>query len=360
MGLAAACAALLAHACHAVTVSDRRPPPPCEIHGDHVRDEAHRDALPGTPEIPSWSGPAPAGSEWWRAALGDRLVKAAGARDAMGGCGSFLATTHYVFCEQALPNESSPEFRAQYRGVHRYVVNESLAGGARLPDPHDLLGLSFGIGRNDVWSELMSSMYFVATRLFDCGEVGPDTQGPIANDWHAGFSRQNPCTNRACYSVPYKTEKSCLGKHGNSQLLNRVLADRKPLSTFVKVDVEGREWGPLEELLKNSTAIRKVRTLDLEVHLTKVNETSGEVLPLSRSALTRNVEIMEKLSETFAVTGSNLEHSLQSLADERSRKEETLQEGVPAPSQDPVAVATSSGIAFNRYSISFINRRLLR
>merc|ERR1712217_469744 len=118
----------------------------------------------------------------------------------------------------------------------------------------------------------MSSMYLVKTKLFDCDYVGP--MGPIANDWHTGFSVDEPCTNRACYTIPYTTEKSCLGKSGNSKLLSRVLAGRGPLSTFVKIDVEGREWDPLEQLLKNDKDIGKIRTLDLEVHLTNMNGTS--------------------------------------------------------------------------------------
>lgn len=341
----------------ALTISMNRPPPPYEIHSDSIHDEARKAALPGTPVIPQQKGKSSSKDfEWWRKMLGERLLKAANAQEAMNGCGSFLATDTYVFCHRAMPNENFPEFRKTYRGIKKYVVNETLANNTHIPQHHNFLGLSFGIGRSDTWSELMSSMYLMKTKLFDCDYVGP--KGPIANDWHTGFSVDEPCTNRACYTMPYTTQKTCLGKIGNSKLLNQALAGRGPLSTFVRINVEGREWNPLEQLLKSEKDIGKIRTLDLEVHLTRMNETSKEHVALSRLALIRNVEILEGLAEKFAVTGSNLGSLLQSLI-EQQNQEQKISEGVPTLIQDTVAVCTNSSINFNTYSISFVNRKLL-
>merc|ERR1719161_3487146 len=116
----------------------------------------------------------------------------------------------------------------------------------------------------------MSNRYFVDTKLHDCFYSGGT--GPMFKDLHAGFSKENQCTKRGCYSLPYKARKVCLGadtseKNGRQfEPLSANLQGRAPLSTFVKMDVEGAEWPALEQLLSNPEDMAKIRTLDLEVH----------------------------------------------------------------------------------------------
>merc|ERR1719401_2043237 len=75
-----------------------------------------------------------------------------------------------------------------------------------------------------------------------------------------------------CYSTSYYPNHVCLGPERKKirgrkyDSLENALAGRGPLSTYLKMDVEGSEWTPLERLLENETDLAKIRTLDMEVH----------------------------------------------------------------------------------------------
>lgn len=223
------------------------------------------------------------------------------------------------------------------------------------------MGLSYGIMTSDLWSELMSSLYFVETKLFDCYFNG-DT-GPMANDFHNSHSKEQPCHHRSCYSMDYEVNRVCLDdSSGRSELftaknnrqyepLRKQLKDRKPLSTFIKLDVEGSEWKSLEWLLDNKNEMDKIRTLDMEIHFNK-EQTPDGMKPITQEILTKNVKIIERLAKHFAVTGSTFEVLTKNIVS-------TFKESSKPKPKSPPVLYTSDGLSLEQVCMSFVNRKLL-
>eukprot|EP00747_Dinoflagellata_sp_TGD_P055850 gnl/TRDRNA2_/TRDRNA2_149765_c2_seq1.p1 gnl/TRDRNA2_/TRDRNA2_149765_c2~~gnl/TRDRNA2_/TRDRNA2_149765_c2_seq1.p1 ORF type:complete len:184 (+),score=27.01 gnl/TRDRNA2_/TRDRNA2_149765_c2_seq1:28-552(+) len=152
---------------------------------------------------------------------------------------------------------------------------------------------------------------------------------------------------RICYRTEYEAKKQCLGRQAKSErvkgrnmsftTLRDDLRNQAPLSTFLKMDIEGWEWAVLDELLKSREQVAKIRTLDLEAHLNRSPEIAAEQgrtnghtnLKEDNATLEKKVEIMENITEHFAVVGSTIESQHRS----------------------------HSGLV--QYSISFVNRQLL-
>eukprot|EP00041_Stephanoeca_diplocostata_P020364 m.453799 g.453799 ORF g.453799 m.453799 type:complete len:229 (-) comp21556_c0_seq2:129-815(-) len=93
------------------------------------------------------------------------------------------------------------------------------------PNP---LGLSYGIERWDTWSKYLATDYKVKTHLFDC--FMPDVVIPQ-------------------YPTPHEKFPTCLANRSyvdasgrRFEPIGNDLADRDPLSTFVKIDIEGMVW----------------------------------------------------------------------------------------------------------------------
>lgn len=355
--------------------------PKYTISGDHILDNSHHDSKPGSPILPDWTDDQhrpilpPQNSEPWRKDLGMRLMKAASAHDAMEKCGSFMSMGDFSWCKRAMPEENNPAYKKQYRGMHDYEVRTDIKM-ADPPKADSLLALSFGIEEGDSWSEIMSGLYFVKTELFDCYYSGK--KGPVVNDLHANHSVDKPCETRGCYTQEYHMHHVCVDDTSNVQglftdihnrqyqSLSESLKGRAPLSTFVKLDVEGSEWAALERLLDNEEEMAKIRTLDMEVHFNrdpKVSEKdkTTNVIVLrddpDQATLERHVAIMEKLATKFAVTGSTLEHYLGSLAKNFNATRGTDEH--PREKEDPAYVVTENGLALDQYCISFVNRQLL-
>merc|ERR1719410_2857813 len=119
------------------------------------------------------------------------------------------------------------------------------------------------------------------------------------------------CTDdTACYEMPYDSKRICLRASAATidgrdfETLESHLEDRTYLSTYVKMDVEGSEWGVLENLLKNEELQNKIRTLDMEVHF---GSTALGYEDVSEQEVRREVEIFEQLTKVFHLTGSSLE-----------------------------------------------------
>merc|ERR1712047_177131 len=109
-------------------------------------------------------------------------------------------------------------------------------------------------------------------------------------------------------------DKICLDSSNDStcQSLSSALKDREPQSTFVKLDVDGAEWGTLDWLLEHDDEIKKFRTLD--VHFNIVKETGlDEAAASSEESMKKHVEVMKKLAKKFAVVGSSVEGSLNTM-----------------------------------------------
>lgn len=138
-----------------------------------------------------------------------------------------------------------------------------------------MLGLSYGIEERDMWSEKMSNVFRMPTRLYDCF-IPPQLSPPIAKTAPNGTSCQG--IQGHCYETPYESFRICLGaKAGNISgrqyvTLQEHLVDRPPLSTHLKIDTEGTEWAILEQFLASPEDQDKVRTLEMEVHFSYQHE----------------------------------------------------------------------------------------
>lgn len=315
---------------------------------------------PGTPKLGhvhvGMMKPEKDGDEADRLAVsfGDRLVKAATVTDAMRSCTSFFSFGDYTWCANALPKETLYAEKNPWNGKRCNVTGTASlmekVNSKREANQGQYQGLSFGIEELDPWSELMSNMFFVNTKLFDCYITPPN--GPMYNDWHGKHSKDSQCQDQRCYSIEYEINHVCVdqkvkerdGKHFKS--LNDHLAGAEKLSRFVKMDVEGAEWGVLQDLLKSDEDISKIRTLDMEVHLTAMS---------NDFTMEEKVKIMEGLSEKFAVTGSSIQ--LQGEAETAEFNREVA--------KDPKFLRrfdnphTSQGIPMAAYCISYVNRALL-
>lgn len=315
------------------------------------------DAKPGTPKIDDLEKISTTHRfKTELAQLGDRLVAAADATDAVKACGSFWAFGDYAWCNRAMPAESQFARDNRYSG---YTCNVSEAAASmldlqatsksRLENHGQYLGLSYGIEETDPWSELMSSMYFVHTRLFDC--YTKTGRGPMFNDMHGNHSRINECQSRNCYTVGYEPNRVCLDatRKENADLgvkfepLSDSLKGRPPLSTYVKLDVEGSEWQVLQNLVNSPEDIARIRSLDMEVHML-FDKHSG-------IDLAKRVEIMEQLAKHFAVTGSTIEPLFRNARRDFEKHRPVWPAG---------RIYTSKGFPLDQYCISFVNRRLLK
>eukprot|EP00440_Ansanella_granifera_P003361 gb/GFBE01003656.1/.p1 GENE.gb/GFBE01003656.1/~~gb/GFBE01003656.1/.p1 ORF type:complete len:331 (+),score=77.60 gb/GFBE01003656.1/:1-993(+) len=285
-----------------------------------------RTGTPCLPEISVW--PYKSNTEW-SAALGERVVKAAtpGSQVTEEVCQGFHLYGDSAWCLKAFQNE-----------------------------PSQLLGLSFGIEARDMWSETVSKMFKMPTKLFDCFQP-PEKSPALAM---TAKNAQGPCDDRSgpCYETHYEANRVCLGgkrevfQGRNYTTLTEQLAGRGSLSTHVKIDVEGSEWSVLEALLKNEDDMKKIRTLDMEIHF-------GFHIPQEELALaavsmedrvTREVKILEELAQKFAVTGSNVETNSVGWRPDRSCPQQQCEEP---------PVHTKGGFPVNQFAISFVNRAYL-
>ena len=177
-----------------------------------------------------------------------------------------------------------------------------------------VIGLSYGIEQRDLWSEKMSNLYRVPTRLYDCfqrpddspalGGKAPNATGKCAED------------GNHCYETPYQVFQICSGPetgtiHGRRyESLESHLQDRKRLSVHLKIDTEGSEWEVLAWLLSSPQDMNKIRTLDMEVHLGWVADSAQSSARASMSSTARvdyDIKLLEDLGKFFRCTGSSME-----------------------------------------------------
>eukprot|EP00929_Paragymnodinium_shiwhaense_P078446 TRINITY_DN40661_c0_g1_i1.p1 TRINITY_DN40661_c0_g1~~TRINITY_DN40661_c0_g1_i1.p1 ORF type:complete len:425 (-),score=74.43 TRINITY_DN40661_c0_g1_i1:39-1313(-) len=291
------------------------------------------------------------------AALGDRLVKVAEADDAMRKCGSFFCYGDYCWCSRVMPAEIVAYTSANpldgvwcnASGVAAAEIRGSLLQADRVAAA-DMVGLSYGIEDVDGWSELMSSQYHLPTRLYDC--YVRSGLGPMFQDFHLDHSADKPCTTPKCYSMPYDYHRVCI--NNVSQVIDgyrfESLADhlqgRRPYSAFVKMDVEGFEWPTLDALSRDEDLQSKIRSLDLEIHLTFAGGLGYD--------MEKRVQVLERLKEKFAVTGSNIESMFRVAHQDFENKR------VAEPThKNTYDIYNSHGMPLVQYVMSFVNRDLL-
>jgi len=150
------------------------------------------------------------------------------------------------------------------------------------------VGLSYGISTWDNWSKRLANEYGVRTLLFDCY-----------------------CTTENCGPTPslegYKTPNTRIAKcvagekfslEGRDfETLSSRLSTLTVNSAFLKLDVEGSEWGSLRRL--TDADLRKIDILNLKVYFCgKPQETvSDDVI-----GMPERVAILERLAKHFLVT----------------------------------------------------------
>ncbi|CAK0856900.1 unnamed protein product [Prorocentrum cordatum] len=203
------------------------------------------------------------------------------------------------------------------------------------------VGLSYGVGRRDPWSEQLSNLFGVPSRLFGCLAEG----GPALLD---GVTRNGALSCRGqkgiCYEKPYTLFAAACpagGGGGQRERFLQHLRDQAPLSAHVKMNVEDAEWDLLRGLLGSGEDFEKVRTLDLTVHLSAASA--------GRQDLEDRVTVLERLAQRFSVVGSTLEYQRELWSPEAR-----------CPGSDcPEPAVHLPSMAVDGLSVSLVNRRLV-
>lgn len=260
----------------------------------------------------------------------------------------------YAWCAKAMPQL---RLGATHQGYgFTEVGNVNISGR---PDGRDFLALSYGIRERDMWSELLSNRYQIPSEVFDCYtqlDVGPMGSKPLLNPF-LGQELCPPWNVEPCYDAPYKVHRSCIGNtsyvmHVDRDLefvtLGSSMVDRKPLSVYVKMDVEGSEWDVLDQLVKNEEDCKKIVTLDMEVHLNKYFDGHRYLGP---AMMERKVEILEALARRFKVVGS----TVQSLHKGRMENMERDLARNPKKTYNEPLIYPTDGLDVGQFALSLVN-----
>lgn len=219
-----------------------------------------------------------------------------------------------------------------------------------------------------MWSEIFSSQFKMLTKLFDC-VVPPGRSPPMAgrapNATGVGGCSAKAIEERGlpiqqCYETAYWPVRTCLGaknemRKGGEQrfeTLETHLRGRGPLSTHVKMNLQGSEWSVLEQLIASDEDQHKIRTLDMEVNFgskagSEVEATNGLDI---EGRVTREVRILEALLKKFWVTGTTLEVSRMGWMPASDCPTQQCREPV---------VHTVGGFTLERFDVSFVNKKLV-
>lgn len=214
-----------------------------------------------------------------------------------------------------------------------------------------LLGLSYGIGRRDHWSEKLSNIFRVPTRLYDC--LAPAGLSLLASPAKNGTGHCG-VASKPCYEVPYQAFRVCLGSdeaeaEGRStESLSLHLSSRGPLSTHVKMDAHGAEWDVLEQFLASSSDQGKVRTLNVKFHMGFSLDTDSRFT--EQELLARQVSIMERLRKRFRPVGSTLEYFREGWHPE---------EDCPRNDCKEPTLHTAGGFGLHQFAVSYVHADLV-
>jgi len=264
----------------------------------------------------------------WRIDIGERILKAAAGQVTEKQCGGWKLYGDAAYCLKV--------FNARKQGNK------------------DILAFSYGIEERDEWSEKMGSLYGVPSHLYDCfiePEKSPPMNKSAPNGTRCGKDQAH------CYTMPYWSHRICLGAEAGKidgrsyETLASHLRDRGPLSTHLKIDVEGSEWTVLEDLLKRDEDIAKIRSLDMEVHFGYNSASEVKYASLSEEErLDRQVKIFESLAEKLVVTGTTIETYRQGWWPEKDCPTQNCHEPV---------VHLAGGWSPQMFAISYVNRELV-
>lgn len=319
-----------------------------------------RAGSPNPPQIP-------AGTKWpykthnaKREEWGDRLLKATQTTVDKEACGGFVSFGDFTWCAAAMPKETAAAKNPlEPYGPVLAVTKSHRAAMEKLTAGEKYHAITMGIRERDMWSELMSNRYHVPSTLYDC--FWAEARGPMAfNNLTATAMGKKTCPQwkeGVCYGAPYDAKKTCIGTKvensftagKNFESLSSVLKDRKPLSTFVKMDIEGSEWDVLEEFLKSEKDMEKIRTLTMEVHF--LGFKAGKNTPELEKAMEREVSLMEQLTQKFSLVGSTVQATHEAL-------EQRVRMGWPTNPIEPL-VYTTNGFSLEKFTVDLVNKKLL-
>lgn len=333
------------------------------------------DSMPGVPMVPRWNGPLPYKTHHpEREAWGDRLLKAASDTTlALKACGNFVKFEGYTWCLKAMPADVAPMANDhKLYGLNVWRPKQSGYGWERSkslleerPKGSKFVALSFGIRDRDLWSQFISNRHGVPTKLYDC--FWDEDNGPMGSKrlTAKAMGKEN-CGNwrdSICYGSEYEAKKTCISTNARTviskddnrtlkfETMKTALKGLKPLSAFLKVDIEGSEWSVLEQLLDSPEDMAKIRSLDMEVHLNKFDGGKDE-----SGVMERKIKVMERLAKEFATVGSTIGHLhetlRQTIQSRQLKNPEFLEE-------EPQCCYTKGGFSLDQYMISYVNRQLL-
>lgn len=292
----------------------------------YLMPTAH-SSRPGRPCLPPFPTRWPYKTNTaWRTEFGERIVLAVTPKISEKACEGWTLYGDQTWCNKAFKRKGS-------------------------------LALSFGIEERDMYSEYLSNVYKVPSKLFDCFQnpvSSPPMSGKACNatNCHCQTGGGAPC-----YETPYQSFRVCLGpkkmkSEGRSyDTLANVLKGRKPLSTHVKIDVEGSEWSVLEQLIASDEDQDKIITLDMEIHFGFTAASESEYNSMdSKDRLLREIKIIEGLSRKFHVTGSTLEEYRQGWLPDQD---------CPQQQCDEPVVHVAGGFTPRMFAISYVNKNVL-
>ncbi|CAD7932075.1 unnamed protein product [Amoebophrya sp. A25] len=125
--------------------------------------------------------------------------------------------------------------------------------------------------------------------------------------------------------------------------------DLGELSIYLKIDIEGSEWGILENLVRNRKMHRKIRTLDMEIHF-GLSRDPGSARLGEKRRVEREIAILESLRQVFYVTGSTLEVYREGWHPAKDCQARNCPEPL---------VHLAGGMSVGALAVSYVNKRLL-
>lgn len=285
-----------------------------------TRAHGNRGSRPGVPCLPTIK-PLPYQTQTkQRTELGDRAVKAASGVLFDQEC-IFHMAGDSTWCLEAFPNETSSSAK--------------------------FIGLSYGVGAKDLWSERISQAK-VRTRLYDCEAKMAFTS--VASNGTKLCNKLGP-SSAPCYATPFEAYHVCVGKtqHGAKGPFENIadhLSQRERLSVHMKIDIGDKSMEILEWILQ-SGEVEKLRTLDITLQL----GASGSSIPLSER-IEQDISTLEKFREVMQISGSTLESMAEQWAETAGRK-------CAERCEEPEAYAPGGFPLVLPFTISFVHGDLL-
>lgn len=288
-----------------------------------------QSSRPGKPCLPPASFWPYRGKTSWRVEYGRRILAAVTPNVTEAQCNGFYLYGDVTWCNKAF---------------------ESTKAVAQL-------GLSYGIEERDIWSEMISDMKKLPTKLYDCF-IPPDRSTPMSGKAPNGTRACKGIENKPCYTTKYESYRICLGAEERKisgrrfETLIPHLRDLPPLSVHLKIDTEGSEWTVLDQLMNSPQDWDKIRTLDMEVHFGWNNDGNPSrvaQMPI-KERLGSEVRVMERLLEKMHCTGSTLEVYRQGWSPQDNCKGGTC--GEPP-------VYLPGGFSVEMFAVSFVNKELV-